>query len=103
MAASPAFNIDRVRDRCRKYSLHGRRKYGLPISEVDGFGDFQHDPACVTPCGLQDWPTVWAVALIEGDDDYTLRYHFHAGCESREDALAEARRLLQAALRCRRP
>ena len=30
-------------------------------------------------------------SLIEGDDDYTLRYHFHAGCESRMDALAEAR------------
>ena len=99
MAASLAINIERVRDRCRKYSLHGRYRYGLPVYEVDGFGDFQHNPTFVTPFGLQDWPTVWAVALIEGDDDYTLSYHFHAGCESREDALAEARRLSRSLFR----
>ena len=92
MAARLTINIERVRDRSRKYSLDGRHKLGLPVFVVDGFGDFQHDPRCVTSCGLRDWPTVWAVALIEGDDDYTLRYHFHASCESREDALAEARR-----------
>ena len=98
MATELTVNVERVRDDCRKVFLDCRYRFGLPCHEVDGFGYFQHDPTYVTPCRLRDWPTVWVVALIEGDDDYTLRFHLHAGHESREDALAEARRLSRSLL-----
>ena len=97
MAPRLTINIERVRDH-RSLLFDGRHLFGLPCHEVDGFGDFRHDPTYVTPCRLRDWPTLWAVALIEGDDDYTLSFHFHAGLESREDALAEARRLARSLL-----
>ena len=99
MAMSLLVNIGQVRDDCRKVFLDGGYRPGLPCHEVDGFGDSQHDPTYVSPCMLRDWPKVWGVALIEGDNDYTLTFHFHAVHETRNDALLEAMRLSLSLLR----
>ena len=95
MATKLTINIDQVRDDCRRRFLDGHYRTGLPCHEVDGFGDCQHDALYMydNPRGLRDWPTVWAVVLIEGEDDFNLSFHFHAGHESRGEALWEARRL----------
>ena len=93
MVRSLVVNIDQVRDDCRNLFLDSRYRPGLPCHEVDGFGDFQHDPTYFAPCKLRDWPIIWVVALIEGDNDFTLTFHFHALHESRNNALLEARRL----------
>ena len=99
MVMSLVVNIDQVRDDCRNLLLDSSYRPGLPCHEVDDFGDFQYDPTYAAPCKLRGWPKVWAVALIEGDNDFTLSFHFHALHESRNNALLEARRLSLSLLR----
>ena len=95
MATKLTINVEQVRDDCRRRVFVDHYRAGLPCHEVDGFGHFQHDPTYTydNPMGLRDWPTIWAVVLIEGKDDYALSFHFHAGHESRGEALWDARRL----------
>ena len=61
----------------------------LPCYEVDGFGHYRHDPRRPHHV-IRDWPTIWAVAVI---DDVSRKYYLHDGYAVRERARDEAQRI----------
>ena len=71
-------------------SLLATRNGALPCHEVDGFGHYRHNPNRATHLAVRDWPTVWAVAVV---DDVSRTYYLHDGYADRGKAQDEARRV----------
>ena len=71
-------------------NLQPARNDGLPCYEVDGFGHYRHNPFRATHLAMRDWPTLWAVAVV---DDVSRKYYLHDAYAERGKARDEARRI----------
>ena len=67
----------------------------LTCYQVDGFGHIRHKPSRPV-CSVKDWPTIWAVAIMDEAND---QYFLHDSFATRDKAHCEAQRLATNLLR----
>ena len=71
-----------------------QRSEQFPCHEAGGFAHYLYHPERAAPPQLLEWPPVWATAIMEDPDVYTVpSVRIGAFYTSREDARSDARRM----------